>query len=162
MQINLDLSQIIIAVINFLVLYLILKKILFKPVMKIMKERQDNIIKSVEENDKKKELLDGLRGEYDSALKNQEILKKKIILESKQKATEEYNQILKNAKDKSKNIHEAAKSKIEEERELMLQNVKKDITSISVLIASKVTDENMNTEKNNELANKFLREVNIK
>lgn len=162
MQISIDLFQIIIAIINFLVLYVILKKVLFRPVMKVMKERQDNINNSIKENEQKKKLLDDLREEYDSALKKREMMKEQILQESKIKASEEYNKIVQNAKSKSKDIVEVAKSKINEERELMLEGVKKDITAISVLIAEKVTDENMNTEKNYELADKFVREVNIK
>jgi len=162
MQISLDLSQIIITIINFLVLYFVLKKILFKPVMKVIKDREDGIAKSIRENDDKKKVIDELRVEYDIALRNQEILKQKISQESKQKALVEYNKTIENAKVKSKGIQDEADFRIEEDRKIMLENVKQEITSIAVLIASKVTNENMNTEKNNELVNKFIREVDIK
>lgn len=162
MPFNLDLSQIIIAIINFVVLYFILKKILFVPVMKVMKDREDNIANSIKENDKKKELLDGLRVEYDNALKKREIMQEQILNETRQKANVQYSEIVKDAKEKSKSLQEEAKSKIDQERNSMLENVKKDIAALSVLIASKVTDENMNTEKNQELADKFIREVDIK
>lgn len=162
MNISIDLSQIIIGIVNFLILYVVLDIVLFKPFMKNMEQRKDMQAKTIKENEDKKQLLDSLREEYSQAIKNQELTKQEIIINTKNSAANEYKKIIEQAKLKSKEIEEQAKFKAEAERLTALENAKKDIAGISLMIASKLTEENMNTVKNKELASKYMSEVEVK
>lgn len=162
MKISIELSEIIIAIVNFLILYFVLKKVLFDPLIKKMNERNENIKKTIKDNNDKKNLLDGLRQQYTTAIKTQEVMKQQIIDKYKQKGSIEYIKVLQKAKKQAQNIQDKAIVEAKEEKNKALQDAKKDIGKLSVLIASKVTNENIDNSKNNELADRFVKEVDIK
>lgn len=159
MSISFNLIDAVIAIVNFLILYIILNKVLFKPVMKAMKERSEGIEKSIRDNEERQKSLDILTVQYQGMLAEQDKMARKLIEETRDKASLEYKKIIEEAKLKSAELQKDAINNIERERKEMIQKEKETITSLSVLIASKVLEENIDTSKNKELADKFIREV---
>lgn len=160
MNITIQFSSILIAIINFLILYIVLKKLLFDPIIKKMNERNINIQKSIDDNNKNKELLNDLRTQYDVALKNQENIKKTIIDEYNTKGQKVYEDTVKDANIKAQNIKAKAYIHSKIDRQKAIESAQKDVSKISILIASKIIKQNIDSKKNQELANDFLKEVN--
>lgn len=156
MNLSIDLSQIVIGIINFLILYFVLKKVLFNPFIKIIQERRDKINNEIKENQERKVILDRLKDDYNIALKEQEKIRIDIITTYTNKAELEYNNIIEKAKLKGKNIEKEASQKAQKMKNEAIIEAQNEIADISVKIASKITGKKMDKNINDELINKFI------
>lgn len=97
--------------VNFLIIFFILKKYAFRPIGKTIKERQDKIDKG---------LSDAKKAEY--ALNTANVKKKEIIHSARDQA----QKIVSSGDNEKKNIIRGAKDEAEKERENIIRNAKKD------------------------------------
>ncbi|WP_281951232.1 F0F1 ATP synthase subunit delta [Nitrosophilus kaiyonis] len=105
------------SIINFLVVIYILYKVLFKPIKRVIQEREEIINKRFKiATEKEKEALD-LKNEYEKELKNIKILKQKIVNEANAEALKVREKIIEDAKREAKEILEKEKAIIEEEKQ---------------------------------------------
>lgn len=145
--------------INFLIIFLILKKFAFKPIENILNNRRLKIEKGLKDAEKAK--LDLIKAEeiakeITNDAKHQANLiiaesKKKgdlVIIESNEKATEEARGIITHAHSVSE------KNKIEMEKEF-----KRESASIVTDIVEKVLREEINQEKNYDLTKKIISNI---
>lgn len=144
------------AMVNLFVMYLILKKLLFKPVMKIMDDRATTVKTQLDDakrmqNDAKKSKM-----KYQEQLKNAEKDVEVIIKNAKIKAQKESDEILQKTKKEAQNIILEAKKDIEREREIMLKEVRRQVVDLAILAASKLMEVNLNSETNKQVVNNFL------
>lgn len=147
------------TIINLIVLYLFLRKLLFKPVTSFMEKRTSSIKESLNNADLKLKEADSLKLKYEDKLKSAFAEAEKIINEAREKATKQYEEILSNAKKDADSKLQKAREEIELEKAKMMKEVKKQITSLAIAAASKVIEANMDNEKNIALVNKFIDEV---
>ena len=146
----------------FLFLVLILGKFAWKPIMKMLKERETKIDEALHEADKAREemkqlkfsneeLLKEAKEERDALLRNAREVKEKIIEDARVKATEEANRIV-----------ESAKESIHYEKMQALTDLKNQIATLSIEIAEKLIQQELSKDDNQDkLIEKFLNEVNF-
>ncbi len=138
----------------FLLLYFILKKTAWKPILKSLKEREDGIANSLATAEKVKAemaelkneneaLLAKAREERASLLKEARDTKDKIINEAKEQAKVEYSKIISDAQ-----------SAIEQQKMAALTDVKNQVGNLVVEVAEKIL--------RRELANKGEQENYIR
>ncbi len=80
--------------INLLVLYIIMKKILFKPVTQFMENRTKSIKDSIENAEKNKADAAKLKEQYEFQLRTAKTEAERIITEAKARASKEYDAII--------------------------------------------------------------------
>ena len=111
-MLKLDVWNIVFTIINLLVLYFIFKKFLFKPVLNVIKEREDKINGQFEEAKKANEDADNKKKEYEDKLIMAKDEADKIVLEARQRAEKEKNQTLESTRKEAQNIMDKAKEDI--------------------------------------------------
>src|SRR6056297_86 len=84
-------------IINTIILYLILKKLLFKPVTEFMQSRKDGISASLEEAENMTEKANELKAQYESKIKASEEEGRQIIREDSVRADNRATEIVKAA-----------------------------------------------------------------
>ena len=141
---------------NTVVVFLILKKLLFKPVMKIIKEREDDIAANIREGEKKKAEGLAFKEEYEEKLGNAEEEGRKIIDTAVNKAREKSNNIIDDAKKNAETMVKIAKVDIEEERVNSMNEMKDEISDLVILAASKVLEDEIDEEKHKDLIKDFI------
>ncbi len=147
------------TIINLLVLYLILKKILFKPVTEFMEKRANNIREMFENAQSSKEQAESMKAELKQQLDKAIEEADKIVNEARAKAEKQYEEILNKAKEDAKAMLEKARKETEIERKSMMEELKGQIAGIALTAASKVIQKNMDTEANKKLVEQFIDEV---
>ena len=70
-MLSIDPWNILWTVVNLLVLYLVFKKFLFKPVMKVINAREDMIKQQFDDAKKSQEEADALKASYDEKLERE-------------------------------------------------------------------------------------------
>ena len=148
--------------ISFLLLLYVLGKFAWKPIMKALKNREDNIENALmaaettrqEMKDLKSEhlqLLADARDEKDKMLRDAKAIKESIIEKSRTEANAEYNRII-----------ESAKESIHFEKMAAITDLKNQLAQLSIEIAEKVLAEELSqTDKQKQLINKLIGEVKI-
>jgi len=147
---------------SFLLLLLILKKYAWKPVLKMLKERETKIEESLQQAEKaheemkqlkfsNEELLREAKNERDNILRDARVIREKLIEEARSKATEEADRIV-----------ESAKESIKYEKLEALTDLKNQIALLSVDIAEKLIQQELSKDdKQNKLIEKFLSDINF-
>lgn len=146
-------------IVNTIILFLILKKLLFKPVSEFMEKRRAEIAGSIKEAEMKNEEAESYKAEYVAKLGDSEEEGRQIIRDAAKRAEERANEIIKAAHKEAEEIKQRANLEIERERKKAINSLKDEIASIAMLAASKVVQEDLNEQKHNTLVRKFIDEV---
>jgi F-type H+-transporting ATPase subunit b len=147
------------TIVNILVLYWILKKLLFKPVTEFMDKRANHIKEMVDSAKENKELTENMKVELKKQLDQAVEEAQKIIDDAKVKAQKQYDEIINKSKVDAKQIADRMRAEIETERQNMLKELKNYISSIALAAATKVIQKNVDTADNKKLIDQFIDEV---
>ena len=155
-MLNVTLESIILTVVNLLVLLIALRIFLFKPVQKIIAARQKEADRQFEENAKRQEEAEELKGQYEASLAEVHAEKKTILNNARNEADEQYQKIVSEARVEAKNIKKKASVEAEAQKEQILKSAEKEITDIILEAATKVVGEQSGSESNTALYEEFL------
>lgn len=147
------------VIVNLFVLYMILKRVLFKPVTKLMEERTNSIKRDLDNAEKSKADAAFLKQKYEDMLKSVRGKADKILTEARERAEREYTSTLAAAKKDSEVILEKARAQIEAERQQMLKDTRNQVAGLALAAAAKVLEANMDNEANRVLVDKFIDEA---
>ncbi|MEG2016610.1 MAG: F0F1 ATP synthase subunit B [Oscillospiraceae bacterium] len=151
----------IFAFLNLIILYVVLKKILFKPVTEFMENRTKSIQDSLDYAELQKKESLKTKEMYEKQLKEARAEGRKIVEECTVKAAKIYENLVDEAKAESQSIMDNARAEIENEREQMLKGVRNQVVSIALSAATKVMQENMDSKSNQAMVEKFLDEAGV-
>ncbi|CAK7049414.1 F0F1 ATP synthase subunit B [Tissierella sp.] len=154
-----ELSSMILAWVALLLLYLMLRHFLYKPVSQYLNNRKEKIKSDIDGAKVLKEEAIALRDDYESRIS---LAKKESqeIIESARKRGEELKEgILAEAKKEAEGIVSRARKEIAREREVAFQDIKSQAGEIAILIASRIMEEEIKIDKQKNLIDKFIDEV---
>ncbi|PKP18625.1 MAG: ATP synthase F0 subunit B [Bacteroidetes bacterium HGW-Bacteroidetes-21] len=146
----------------FSLVFILLKKFAWKPILKMLKDRDDHIAQSLKAADNAREEMQKLQADNENVLKEarrerdvlmQEArqIKDKIIADAKTQAQGEADKII-----------SAARQEIEKEKVAAIQEMKTKIAEFSVDVAGKILRKELSAEaKQTEYISKLIDELNI-
>lgn len=154
-------SNFFITILNLLVLFFILKKILFNRVNDFMDNRNNKIQEAIDSANSMKEDVENLKAEYAERLKNAGEEGKKIIEEQRTLALNEYNSAIDSAKKDARTIIDNARKEIDIEKAKAITEIKKEVGNLVVTASEKVIKKNMDNETNRKLISDFLEDSGV-
>ncbi|MBQ9078995.1 MAG: F0F1 ATP synthase subunit B [Ruminococcus sp.] len=149
------------AAVNFILLFILLKIFLFKPVNKIMDERTRTIQDDLDAAKKSKEEAEALKKEYEDNISDAKQKAQEIIMKAHEDAESEKSAILKKSQEEADQIISDANKTIENERKRVLAQAQTQIADLAIEAASKIIGENLDDEKNRRLVDKFLSDEEV-
>lgn len=158
-ELSFSLSTFLFSILNIIILFLLLKWILFKPVSKMMNARVERIKKNISDSEQSKAEAQNLKNEHKEQLERLKEETNTIINNAHQKAQSEAEELLKNARQEADQILSKAREQGEREVQKALEDVKNQVASLALLAASKVIQKNMDNETNRKLIEEFIDEV---
>ena len=132
--------EIITQLINLLLLFLLLKHFLFKPVQNILNARQAEIDKSYADAETAQTRAEELRDEYEKRISDAKAEAADIAKAASRKAQAHYDEVVGTAKADAARLREKAEAQIEQEKKKAMNELKDEISGIAVDIASKVVE----------------------
>ena len=111
-MLNIQLSTIILTIINVLIMYVVIKKLFLQQVMDTINARDELIKKQFEDARVANEDADRKKEEYSKKLESARTEAEKIVSEAKDNAQKEKELIIKDAKNESQQIIAKAKENI--------------------------------------------------
>ena len=144
---------------TFFCVLFILQKFAWKPILAVLKQREDDIRKSLENADKIKAELAAIEVSKAKILDEAKDKANVIIEQSRKMGGELAIQIEQRAKKNAEEIINSAHQEIEGERERVRNALKKESAQTAVALAEKILKENLDTEKNRNLINEAMKDV---
>lgn len=145
--------------INLVVLYLLLKHFLIKPVTEIMEKRKKIIEDGLKNaQDAQNDALE-MKQEYEAALKGAKEESAMIIEKARGEAKNEYDRIVREAGDKAGQIVESAKETVRIERDKTMKELQSEIAGLAMASAAKIVGESQNDAYGSEIYDQFLGKV---
>lgn len=142
-------------IINLLVLYLLLRHFLFKPVMGIMEKRRQIIEDGLKNAQDAQDDAMKMKQEYEDALKGAKQESVQIVENARSAAKNEYDRIVAEAGEKAGSIIENAKETVRVERERTMRELQGEIAGLAVASAAKIVGKTADQD----LYDQFLKEV---
>ncbi|WP_175412890.1 F0F1 ATP synthase subunit B [Clostridium sp. AWRP] len=158
---QIDWTTVVITIINFIILYFILKHFFFKPVNNTITSRQqeiDNKIRTADENEKKSKQL---VTQHQELLKNSKQEGKAIVEDYKNKADKVSENIVNDAQKEAQLILNRAKVEAEREREKAKDDIKNQVVDLALLVSSKALEGSINEQQHRKLIEDFIAKVGI-
>lgn len=128
----------LVTIVNLLVAYLILKKFLFKPLMKVMKNRQEAIGKELTDaQDMQKQASEKLT-EANNRVDASHEEAMQIIAEARTQAEKQSETIIETARKEAQDIRDRAEEDAKHTKKAMLEEMKDEVADLAVSIAGRV------------------------
>ena len=157
--ISVNFWQIVISLVNLLIIFLILKKFLFKPVQKVMTERRSQVDRMYSDADESRSAANEMKQEYEQRLANARQEADTMIRTATQTAQQKGDQIVADAKAQASHVKQKADAEIELQKQQMLKDVQGEISDLAVSIASKVVEKEVNRQDYDGFVDEFIRNV---
>ena len=147
------------TIVNILVLFLLLKRFLFKPITEMMESRTAEIENNLEDAEDQKQKAHELTAQYEEKLQGAHAQAAQIVSEAKARGQQEYSSILSAAQQDAQKEKERSRAEMEREREDMLRGVQENVTELVLLTASKLSQKELDQESDRKLVDAFLSEA---
>ena len=158
-MVEINIGFVLATLINFLILYLVLKHFLFDKVKAVIEEREEYINNQIDEAEEAIETARIRLIENERVLSSAKKEGKKITASEKKKAEKVYEEIVAEAKEEANVILERAKIEIDREREKVEALLRDEAVELAIDISKKIIEENIDEEKNRKLIKNFISEV---
>ncbi len=149
--ISVNIWQILISLLNLFILFLILKKFLFKPVKRMEAERSAELEKQYNDAENAEAAAAALKSEWDEKIKTAETAAAEIRRQAKEKAENSADGIIAEAHKKAEEITESAREQARLEHKKDEANLKREIADASVALASKLIGREINPDDHKAL-----------
>lgn len=154
-----DMNMVLLTWVTFFLLLAVLYKYAWKPILNILDTREESIRKSLEDVDRIKNELENLDSKCAQLIAEAESKATEIIDQSRKAAKEAANIIENKAREEAQISLENAIRDIKDETQKAQMQLREESTQIAVGLASKLIEENMSTEKNRSLINRFIKNI---
>ena len=149
----------VITIINITVLFLVLRKILFKPVTKFMDDRSRRIQDSIEQSEADKASAKDMLARYEAQLEAAEAEAQDIIINARKQAQLEAERIIANGHLSAEAAMASARKKFEDERRFALAQFKQEAASLVISASSRLLEREIKTEDCRAYAQKLIEEA---
>lgn len=144
---------------NMMITFAVLKKFLFKPVKKMIDDRQTEIDTMYADADAAKQKAAALEQEYQQHLQSIRDERDTLLREATARAQKREEEIVGEARAEAAALRAAAEADIAQERKKAVNDLKNEIGGIAVDIAGKVVEREINETDHKALIDEFIRNV---
>ena len=150
------LADLVINIINIVILFLVARALLYKPVKRFLEQRKEAVEKTQRDAELKLSEAEKEKERYARlTAKNAEYSEKKRA-EAEAHAREQAQKILDEANEKAKQITERSREEAEKERRQMLDDARESIGALAVDISQKILEREVSDEDNRRIIDGFF------
>lgn len=157
--VSIDPGTIVFTLINTLIIFLIFRFFLYKPVCGILDKRKEMAAAEIAEAQRAKESAEKTEQEYNELLANAKQAAESMMNDAVKKAQAREAEIISEANARAADIRAKAEEAIERDKKRAVNEIKDEISEMIVMAASKVVEKEISEKDNEEIISKFLAEV---
>ena len=157
--ISVNIWSILVSLANLLIMILILKRILFKPVQKMMAARKQQVDQIYQDAKENRDSAINMKQEYEARLATAREEADGLVRNAVQTAQRKGDAIVAEANSQASHLKQKAEQEIAQEKKQMLQDVRGEISDIAVSIASKVVEREVKKQDYDGFVDEFIKNV---
>jgi F-type H+-transporting ATPase subunit b len=146
--------------VSFFIVFIILKKFAWKPLLNALKLREDTIEKALKSAEEAKKEMERLTSDKDALIAEAKKERDAIIHEARELKETIISDAKKQAGSEAEKIVESTRNSIKTEKESALKEIKEYAAGLSIFIAEKLLKEKLGDEsEQKELIDRLLRDI---
>ena len=157
--ISVNLWQILISLLNLLILFLLFKKFLFKPVNDMLSKRQSEIDARYDAADEAKRLAEEDKSLWDEKIGTVKAETDEMIKKAQDSAKRQSDTIVAKAKEMADGIIRQAETQAQLEMQKAEESIKQEIVEVSTALANKLLEREINVDDHRELIDSFIEKI---
>lgn len=146
-------------VINFLVIFFVLQKLLYKPILSMLEKRKREIAEGIELTAKMREADEKLKASHEKALVKAREDALAIIEDAKKQAKETEKELVLDAHTQAGAIIARAKAEAEETKKAAKEAISREAVDLAVVMAKRVLSSIMGAKEQHALIAKRVRDL---
>lgn len=151
-----------IQVVSFLILFWLLSKYAFGPLLSVMEKRKQLLKEQHETAENNRKQAEALLAEQKQAIQDARKEAYEIIDQAKLTSTRQADEIIEQAKSEAVRLKEGAVRDIESEKNKAVAALRSEVSAMSVMIASKIIEKQVDEKSQEQLVSNYLKEVGDK
>ena len=157
--ISVNIWSILVSLANLLIMFLILKRFLFKPVQKMMAARKQQVDQIYQDAKENRDSAINMKQEYEARLATAREEADGLVRNAVQTAQRKGDAIVAETNSQASHLKQKAEQEIAQEKKQMLQDVRGEISDIAVSIASKVVEREVKKQDYDGFVDEFIKNV---
>lgn len=157
--ISVNIWQILLSLANLLLIYVILKKLLWKPIQNVMKQRQDMVDKQFADAAEAEAKANEDKARWAEKLATADEEAATRIAAADETARRHGERVVAEAKEKAQGILRQAEAEAELERQKATASIRDEIADVSAELAEKMLEREIRVEDHRAMIASFLDEV---
>ena len=157
--ISVNIWSILVSLANLLIMFLILKRFLFKPVQKMMAARKQQVDQIYQDAKENRDSAINMKQEYEARLAAAREEADGLVRNAVQTAQRKGDAIVAEANSQASHLKQKAEQEIAQEKKQMLQDVRGEISDIAVSIASQVVEREVKKQDYDGFVDEFIKNV---
>lgn len=157
--ISVNFWQILISLCNLLILFLLVKKFLYKPVKKAFAARQETMNAQYAKAENAEKEADKLRTDWKEKMAGADQKADEVIKNAEKTAENRKAAILDEAQQKAERILRQAETDADLERKKAKAGIKQEIVDVSTALSEKMLGREINAEDHRHMIDTFLSEI---
>ena len=149
--VKLDPGLFIWTILTFLILFFVLAKFAWKPLLAALESRENTIKSSLEDADKAKTELERLNAESEEIIAKARSEAQTIRVEAKSAAEKIKADVMVQAGEDAKKIRDEAEKQIQVEKDKAINEIRQEVVNLTMTVAEKVIKKNLSKEDNQSL-----------
>jgi len=146
-------------VFDFIILLIFLRVVAYKPLTKVLSERQKHIADSISAAEQERQQAEQLRAELEAELRRAREQAQDIIQKAAKAGEEQAAAIIENAKNEAKRIKDAALVDIQRERDKAVAELREQAATLAILVAGKIIEQKLDDQIQHQMVQDFVKEA---
>lgn len=157
--ISVNLWQILISLLNLLILFLLFKRFLFKPVNTMLAKRQSEIDARYDAADEAKRLAEEDKSLWDEKIGTVKAETDEMIKKAQDSAKRQSETIVTKARETADGIIRQAETQAQLEMQKAEEGIKREIVEVSTALANKLLEREINVDDHRDLIDSFIEKI---
>lgn len=158
-KLGIDWRLLVAQIINFLILFFVLKKFLYRPILEVLEKRRERVEKSLSNAERLESEITKVGEMREEIIRKANQKANEILGEARELAESKRASILKDAENEASRMIEETKHKLEKEKGKILDEAREDLAELVLLATEKVIQERLTEDKDKELIKETIRSL---
>lgn len=159
MLLSIEPGLIIWTIVTFVALLVVLRAVAWKPLLKMLDEREGRIQDALEQADRAQEEAQKALEENRSAMAKAQAEVQQSIAEGREAAQRVADEVRQRGEAEASQLLEQAQRTIRQEKEQAIQELRNRVADLAILAAGKVLDENVDDARNRKIVDDFIEQI---
>ena len=154
-----DKGLIIWTIVSFLVLVFVLGKVAWKPLLQVLKDREDGIRKAIDDAAASRQAADQLKAQYEQELASAQAKAAGFLAEARAESQKLREQMLKESEAETRRLMDQTKQQLEEEKAKISRELRQEVAHLSVKVAEKLLRHSVTAKDQDALVQGFMKDL---